>query len=248
MPEAGLKGKRLIVTGASRGIGRAIAIACARNGATVGVNFNRSEESAREVAAEIGGNATLLPFDVGDPPAVSHAFEAFIKDTGGLDGLVNNAGINRPALLVSACDVDIEAAVRTNVIGPITCTRAAIPALLRQRRGVILNISSVAARRPSRGQAVYAATKGAIEAFTRAVSVEYGRKGIRCHCISPGPVETDMFAATKALAADDVLRRVALRRFVKAEEVAELAVFLLSDSTSAVTGDVYTIDGGFALG
>ena len=190
----------------------------------------------------------LLPFDVRDSAGVSRAFAAFISRGGGIDGLVNNAGINRPSLLVSACDDDIDAVVRTNVIGPMTCIRAAIPAMLRQRSGVIVNIGSVAAERPSRGQTVYAATKGALEALTRAVAVEYGRKGIRCHCLRPGPVDTDMFAVTKALAEAEVLARVPLQCFVKPEEIADFVVFLLSERASAITGATHTIDGGFAAG
>ena len=239
-----LEGKRIVVTGASRGIGRAIAVACARSGATVGINFNRSEEAAKSVADEIGGNGTLLQFDVSDSAAVTRGLEQF----GSIDAIVNNAGINLPSLLAAATDADIDCMVRTNIIGPIVCTRAAIPMMMRQRSGVILNVSSVAAERPSRGQTVYASTKGAIESFTRAVAVEYGRKGIRCHCIRPGPVDTDMMSATKALAETEVLDRMPLRRFVKAEEVAALAVFLLSDAASAITGTVHTIDGGFVAG
>ena len=112
-----LEGVRVIVTGASRGVGRATAIACARHGATVGVNFHRSETEAREVAATIGGAATLLRFDVGDPEAVRSAFDAFAERTGGIDALVNNAAIVRPSLLVSAGDEDVEAVVRTNILG-----------------------------------------------------------------------------------------------------------------------------------
>jgi 3-oxoacyl-[acyl-carrier protein] reductase len=243
-----LEGSRLIVTGASRGIGRAIAIACGQSGATVGINFNRSADEARAVAEQIGAKAMLLPFDVGDSAAVSRAVETFVGRTGGIDALVNNAAINRPSLLVSACDDDIDAVVRTNVIGPLACIRAAIPAMLRQRRGVIVNVGSVVAERPSKGQSVYAATKGAIESLTRAIAVEYGRKGIRCHCIRPGPVDTDMFTVTKSFAEEEVLARVPLRRFVKPEEIADFAVFLLSDRASAVTGAIHTIDGGFAAG
>jgi len=231
---ASLQGKRVIVTGASRGIGRAIAIACARSGATVGVNFNRSEQEARELAAQLGASAMLLKFDVGDSAAVAAGVASFVERTGGLDVLVNNAGIIRPALLVSAADDDIADVIRTNLAGPIACTRAALPAMIRQRRGVILNVSSVAAEHPSRGQTVYAATKGAIEAFTRAVAIEYGRKGIACVCISPGPVDTGMFAATRALAGDDVLERTPWKRFATPEEVAEHAL--------------QSIDGGFAGG
>jgi 3-oxoacyl-[acyl-carrier protein] reductase len=233
MPEEQpLEGKRVVVTGASRGIGRAIAIACAQRGATVGINFHRSEKEAHEVAERIGARAMLLRFDVGAPAAVAAAFASFLDRTGGIDVLVNNAGIIRPSLLVSASDADIDAVIRTNVIGTITCTRAVIPSMLRQRAGVILNVGSVAAEQPWKGQTVYAATKGAIEAFTRAVAAEYGRKGIRCECISPGPVDTEMFAATKALAGEGVLDSTPWQRFSTPEEVAELAI--------------HTIDGGFA--
>jgi 3-oxoacyl-[acyl-carrier protein] reductase len=243
-----LAAKRVIVTGASRGIGRAIAIACAESGALVGINFHRGEEEARDVAGLIGAQAMLLRFDVRDAAAVSAAFEAFERQAGGLDALVNNAGVIRPSLLASMSDADVDEVVRTNLFGTIFCTRAAIRPMIRQRSGVLLNVSSVAAERPVRGQSVYAATKGAIEAFTRAIAVEYGRKGIRSHCIRPGPVDTDMMAATKTLAGDEILQRVPLKRFVTSEDVAGLAVFLLSDRGRAITAGTYTIDGGFVAG
>jgi 3-oxoacyl-[acyl-carrier protein] reductase len=249
MPDArALEGLRLIVTGASRGLGRAIAVACAQHGAIVGINFNRSERDALEVAGRIGAAGMLLKFDVADPAAIAAAFEAFTDRTGGLDAIVNNAGIVRPSLLVSASDADIEAVIRTNLFGVIACTRAAIPPMLRQRHGIILNVSSVAAARPSRGQTVYAATKGAIEAFTRAVAVEYARKGIRCECMSPGPVDTGMFAATKALGGEAVLEQTPWKRFVTPEEVAGKAVLLLSGNAGPGIGAVHTVDGGVAAG
>ena len=243
-----LEGKRVIVTGASRGIGRAIAIACAEAGALVGVNFHRGEEEARDVAGRIGSQAVLLRFDVGNSSAVSAGFEEFERRAGGIDALVNNAGIIRPSLLASAPDEDVSEVVHTNLVGTIVCTRAALRPMLAQRQGIILNVSSVAAQRPVRGQTVYAATKGGIEAFTRAVAVEYGRKGIRCQCIRPGPVDTQMLAPTRAIADDTVLERIALKRLVTPAEVADLAVFLLSDRAGAMTGDTHTIDGGFIAG
>jgi len=238
-----LDGLRVIVTGAGRGLGRAIALACADRGAIVGINFNRSDASARATADRLGGQGILLGFDVQDTAAVSAGVEAFVERCGGLDALVNNAAIVRPSLLIAAADADIDAMIRTNLAGVIACTRAALAPMLRQRRGVILNVSSVAASRPSKGQAVYAATKGAVEAFTRAVAVEYGRKGIRCACVSPGPMDTEMFAATKALGGDDVLAGTPWTRFVTVEEVAALAVRLLSGATTVANGAVHTIDG-----
>ena len=238
-----LDGVRLIVTGASRGLGRAIAIACADSGATVGVNYHRSEADARAVADRLGTHGILLRFDVADSAAVTAAFQSFIERVGGLDGVVNNAGTIKPALLVSASDQDIEAVIRTNLTGVIVCTRAALPHMLLQRRGVILNIGSVAARQPARGQTVYAATKGAIESFTRAVASEYGRKGVRCECISPGPMDTDMFAPTKALAGQNVLDRTPWTRFVTLDEVAAATVGVLSGRGRAANGSVHTVDG-----
>jgi 3-oxoacyl-[acyl-carrier protein] reductase len=243
-----LDGKRIIVTGASRGIGRAIALACAHSGATVGINFHRSESDARMVADQIGASGVLLRFDAGDPAAVASSVAAFVEIAGGVDALVNNAAVNRPALLVSTTDDDIELMLRTNIVGPLACARAVLPTMIRQRSGVILNVSSVAAERPARGQSVYAATKGALESLTRALAVEYGRKGIRCHGIRPGPVDTDMLAVTKSLAEDEVLGRVPLRRFVRPEEVADLAVFLIGDRAAAITGTIHAIDGGFGVG
>jgi len=232
---------RVIITGASRGIGRAIALACARSGATVGVNVHRTEPEPIE-------GAMLLRFDVADSHAVEEGLHAFVAQHGGIDVLVNNAGINLPSLLATASDEDIDAMIRTNLYGTIYCTRAVIPTMLRQRAGVIINMSSVAAERPFRGQAVYAATKGAIESFTRAVAVEYGRKGIRCHCIRPGPVDTEMFAATKELAGEEVLSRIPLRRYSTTDDVARLALFLMSDDAAGITGAIHTVDGGFTAG
>jgi 3-oxoacyl-[acyl-carrier protein] reductase len=243
-----LTGKRILVTGASRGIGRAIALACAAAGAQVGVNYHRSEEQARSLCTTLGPPTRALRFDVGEATAVARGVAEFVDIAGGIDSLVNNAGINLPALLVSASDDEIAAMVKTNLVGPILCTRAVLPHMVRQRHGVIVNVGSVAAARPSRGQSVYAATKGALESLTRAVAVEYGRKGIRCHCIRPGAVDTEMLAATKAVAEEDLLARIPLRRFATPDEIARLVIVLLSDEFSYVSGSVHPIDGGFGAG
>jgi 3-oxoacyl-[acyl-carrier protein] reductase len=132
-----------------------------------------------------------------------------------------------------------------NLLGPILCVQAALGVFLEQRSGVILNISSVAAIRPARGQAVYAASKGGLESLTRALAVEYARKGIRVHGIRPGPVDTRMMESTAALAEAEVISRIPLGRLGRPEEIADLAVFLLSDRATFVTGSIHTIDGGY---
>lgn len=243
-----LEGKSVIVTGAGRGIGRAIAAACLKAGATVGLNYRASEKGARSLQEEFPKTSVLLPFDVRRPEEVERGVALFLEKAGRIDGWVNNAAVNRPGLLVSADLDQVREQIETNLLGPLLSARAVLPVMMRQRSGVLLNISSVSALRPSQGQAVYAATKGGLESLTRALAREYGRKGIRVHGIRPGPIETDMIQGTKALAEEEILSRIPLQRLGRPDEVADLAVYLLSDRAGFISGSIHTIDGGYLEG
>jgi 3-oxoacyl-[acyl-carrier protein] reductase len=246
-----LTGKTIIVTGASRGIGKAVAALCVREGATVGINYLQSEQPAISFCEELNrarsGSAFLLPFDVRSSDSILKACDALFARNITIQGWVNNAGINLQGLLLSQTDFMIEEQIQTNLVGTIYCCRYAIPYMMERRYGSIVNVGSVTNSRVGSGQSVYAATKGALAAFTRAIALEYGRKGIRVNCVDPGPVDTEMFRQTQEFAGEEIKRQIPLRRFGTAEEIAELVVFLLSDRAAFLTGGIFTADGGFSL-
>jgi 3-oxoacyl-[acyl-carrier protein] reductase len=243
-----LKGMHIVVTEASRGIGRAIARACAREGAVVGVNYCRSEAAARALVAEDSEHFRPLAFDVTDPEGVREAVSRFVQREGKIDGWVNNAGVFSAGLVLKADVAEWRRQVEVNLLGPLICARAVLPVMVKRRQGVMLNVSSVAAERPVPGQAAYAATKGGVEALTRALAVEYSRKGIRVVTLRPGPVRTDMLDQVLAAAGEEALGGTLVDRPGQPEEVAGLAVFLLSAQAQFATGSTFTFDGGYLQG
>jgi 3-oxoacyl-[acyl-carrier protein] reductase len=243
--------KNIVITGASRGIGAAVAREAAVNGARVGLNYFKSKEEAESLAGElehIGGcQPVLLGFDATDPIQVEHGIQLFLDELGSIDGWVNNAAINISGLLPTVSKKEIRAQIDSALLGPIFCCRAVLPQMLRQHQGSIVNIGSIVTRKTFRGQSVYAAAKGGLLAFTRALAAEYGRKGIRVNCIQPGPVKSDMLDAYLNLAGDDILGQIPVGRYGTPGDIASLAIFLLSEQSSYITGVAINIDGGYHL-
>lgn len=238
-----------LVTGASRGIGAAIAVELARTGFDIVVNYKSDEAAATATAQAVettGRRALLARADVTDLAQVTRMFGE-VDAFGALDVLVCNAGITRDTLLGASEHADFTAVLDTNLYGVVHCCREASKRMMQRRRGAILNVSSVAGQRPGRGQSNYAASKGAVEAFTKALAVELAPRGIRVNAIAPGIIETAMTAELREVAPDELLARVVMKRLGKPEEVAKVAAFMCSDSASYVTGQVWNVDGGFKL-
>jgi 3-oxoacyl-[acyl-carrier protein] reductase len=247
-----LKDQVAIVTGGSRGIGRAIGEALADDGAKLAVVYKGSRDAAEAAAQSIkekGGAALALQCDVADSRAVGECVGRVKQEWGRVDVLVNNAGVIHDELFIRMEPENWEAVLRTNLGGVFNfCKAVAYDPMMRQRHGRIINISSIAADHVNPGQTNYAASKGAINSFTRALAVELASRGVTVNAIAPGFIETDMSAAVRNKAGDLLKKLIPMRRLGRPEDIARLAVFLASADSAYITGQVFVVDGGLSLG
>ncbi len=248
LTDSGLNGGVAIVSGGSRGIGRAIVQTLAAAGMQVVFTYRDNAGAAAEVtSAEAGGGITAEQVDVRDPAACAAFVEKVFDRTERIDLLVNNAGVIRDNPLGALEPADVRSVLETNVEGTFNMSRAVMPFMISKRRGKIVNISSVSGEKGGRGQTNYAASKGAINAFTRSLAVEVARRGITVNAVAPGVIETEMSQAVRDLAADEIKSRILLRRFGKPEEIAHAVWFLASRYADYITGQVLNVDGGFKM-
>ena len=244
-----LADKVAVVTGAGRGIGRAVALAYARMGADVAC-VSRTEENSANVAAEVealGRRAWPLAVDVSDTAAVDAAAKEILELAGRVDILVNNAGVTRDNLLMRMSEEEWDTVLNTNLKGAFNFTRALTRPFIKQRSGRIINIASVVGLIGNAGQSNYAASKAALIGFTKSIARELAPRGITVNAIAPGFIETDMTAVLDDKVREEVLGRVPLGRFGSSDDIAHAAAFLAMEPTGYVTGQVLTVDGGMVM-
>jgi 3-oxoacyl-[acyl-carrier protein] reductase len=248
LQNSGLSGQAAIVTGGSRGIGRAIVETLAEAGMTVAFTYRQNSAAAAEVIA--AGSPSLIfaeAVDVRDASACAAFVERTVERAGRIDVLINNAGVIRDNTVGLLEDEDIRVVLETNVIGAFNMSRAVAPYMISARRGRIINVSSVAGEKGGRGQTNYAASKGALNSFTRSLAVELAPRGITVNAVAPGVIDTELSRAVREQAGEQVLSRILLRRIGRPEEVAYAVWFLASQYAQYITGQILHVDGGFKM-
>ncbi len=239
--------KVVLITGGSRGIGKALVESFARDGARVLFTYAGNQAAADELAGSLRAadlKVSGLQIDVKDEAGVAGLVDMIDREHGRLDVLVNNAGIVRDTLIMTMEKADWDDVLETNLTGAFNAIKPAARLMMRKRQGSIVNLSSIAATRPGRGHANYAASKGGIESMTKALAAELAPKNIRVNCVAPGMIETDMSKDVRQLAGDQILSRILLKRYGTPEDNAYAVQFLASDLASYVTGTVLHVDGG----
>jgi len=234
----------VLVTGGSRGIGRAVVEALVAEGATVAFTFRSDESAARAVEAAAAGRAHAFALDLADRDAPGRLVRDLEKSMGPLDGLVNNGGIRRESILAMTPDRDWEEVLDVNAGGGFRCCRAVLPGMMKRRRGAIVNVSSLSAVAGVAGQTAYAASKAALVGLTRALAREVGPRGIRVNAVLPGFVATDMTAALPEAAVRELRSHECLAAGTTAADVAQVVTFLLSERAAAITGQSIVVDAG----
>lgn len=242
-----LKGKAALVTGASRGIGRSIAVELAKAGAAVAVNYNKNVQGAFEtlrLIKESGGYGIVVKGDVSAYEQAKSIIDEVVSRLGNIDILVNNAGISKIGLFIDMQEVEWNELINVDIKGVINCSHYALKYMLKQKRGSIINISSIWGNSGASCEVVYSAAKGAVNSFTKALAKELGPSGIRVNAIAPGVIDTEMNAWLTENEKESLLEEIPLMRFGTGNDIGRLAVFLTSEASKYITGQIITVDGG----
>ena len=244
-----LKGKVALVTGAAQGIGKAIALLLARNGADMvvsDINLEKAEETAKEIRA-IGPKAMAVKVDVANLSDVERMVTGILEKLAKIDILVNNAGITRDKLILRMTEEDWDAVLGVNLKGTFNCTKAVVRHMVKQRSGKIVNIASLVGQMGNAGQANYSASKAGVIGLTKTIAREYAQRGINVNAIAPGYIETPMTEALPEKAKEELKKLIPMERLGKPEDVAEAVLFLISEESSYITGQVLNVNGGIYM-